>query len=1112
MDGATYICIKPFHARLGDELSLKIGDKIQVLADDREYNDGWYMGKNLLTGEAGLYPKTFTELLEKTEEKTLLRSRSRRVMTPPNKNNSQNNLLKETLNGTTGGSGNDGSNGDSSQSSSHTPNVSSNLNPYNTDQNSKLYNNSNNSSSNLNSEIDKALEELQLHGSTSSLQNENGNGKENGKENGNQNGNVNKDGNKYNNQSSNTNELKSKVANVLTSSAYTSTLSSSKNNVNNHNNSNNNNSNSNGNPHSSHNRNTSTQSMTDDLNPLQAMSWTPKQVSSYFALVLGFDKEVAGKFAKHKITGPILFELDLGHLKELEIDSFGTRFEIHKEIEKLREINLRSAKFKESRTSSQSTSSTNKNDQSQSTMSSSPTESTPYHEEEKFKLPKISTPNDSQSMYPSLHTSTFQNELMPSAFDTSTSTVKHQRKRSQSVENLPLEYESSFMSPRKAPEPPSSNYSPLDTSYKFGAGTNSVNQQHQNQHHHGLYTTRTNASSHALGHTPISRPASSIYDQGSHHRQSSQTSNYKQHHRKQSSVQSHRRHSSLLSFLPNGNDDSKGGNLNGSNTAGTPIQTHPASFAASAASAAVASSYDNKQHGKANDNRKLISPAQIRRENGADNGVGNNTRENNGASSPRKSQIFDVSRSPVDIDDATLSPKKKSASMKNKSFNALKDDRRVASEPQSANLSNARPSAMRLKSLRTTSTQNFKNLTGSKKLKTSAFTEGIREVTPNEATKTANYSGYMAKRSGNTVSWRSRYFTLHGTRLSYFTSFKDKKEKGLIDITAHNVVPINSESEDLDKSDRYAAMCASTTFAGNYCFKIVPPAPGFKKGLTFTQPKTHYFAVESEEEMRGWIKALMTATIDIDDSVPVVSSCSTPTVSLSKAQELLAKAREENKLKDEELRAKGYIRGDEDFEASFQSTSSTLTDAHENLRPNLTVDTRRSINSLAPPPPMTPLLQRSGSQSGFASPYLLASGYMSPKSASPGNTPAGGSTSPGYFVDPQPAYASLQPAPSRHASTSAYTKSSNRNHGDLNTLSTNPYSTASSLLDSSQADSTNNARTPEESKSRGMFASHPHKTTNGSTPTASMPKKQEKMMAFSSDGSGNHTFVIKSKK
>ena len=41
---------------------------------------------------------------------------------------------------------------------------------------------------------------------------------------------------------------------------------------------------------------------------------------------LGFDMDVVGKFARHKITGDILFELDLAHLKELEIDSFGTPF------------------------------------------------------------------------------------------------------------------------------------------------------------------------------------------------------------------------------------------------------------------------------------------------------------------------------------------------------------------------------------------------------------------------------------------------------------------------------------------------------------------------------------------------------------------------------------------------------------------------------------------------------------------------------------------------------------------------------------------------------------------------------------------------------------------
>ncbi|CAI5755693.1 unnamed protein product [Candida verbasci] len=340
----------------------------------------------------------------------------------------------------------------------------------------------------------------------------------------------------------------------------------------------------------------------------------------------------------------------------------------------------------------------------------------------------------------------------------------------------------------------------------------------------------------------------------------------------------------------------------------------------------------------------------------------------------------------LDIDNTELSPRKRVE---------------VRSQSESAaitNLSNQRPGASRLKSLRTTSTQNFKNFTGSRKSKTSAFQEGIRDITPDEAIKSANYSGYMSKRSSNTLAWRTRYFTLHGTRLSYFTSLKDKREKGLIDITAHKVIPINIE--EAEKSDKYAAIYASTTFAGNFCFKLVPPAPGFKKGLTFTQPKTHYFAVESEQEMRGWVKALMTATIEFDDSVPVVSSCSTPTVSLLKAQELLAKAREENKLKDEELRSKGYLRDQEEF----------IT----NEVPKLTIDTKKLSS------PKTPQLTKSTSQNGFASPYLLASGLLSPRS---GNQSSPNDSGSGYFER-----SNSQPPSRQNSQMLSYTSDGSESH------------------------------------------------------------------------------------
>ena len=90
-----------------------------------------------------------------------------------------------------------------------------------------------------------------------------------------------------------------------------------------------------------HLRKISRDSLTENLDPAEADTWTPKQVSSYFAIILGFDMDVAGKFARHKITGAILFELDLTYLKELDIDSFGTRFEVYKEIEKLKQLSAK---------------------------------------------------------------------------------------------------------------------------------------------------------------------------------------------------------------------------------------------------------------------------------------------------------------------------------------------------------------------------------------------------------------------------------------------------------------------------------------------------------------------------------------------------------------------------------------------------------------------------------------------------------------------------------------------------------------------------------------------------------------------------------------------------
>lgn len=822
------LCIKQFNARLGDELNLVVGEKIEVLADDSEYNDGWYMGKSVTSGKVGLFPKLFTKpVAEQPLEPTILRSRSRRVPLGPKAGKNASN------------------NGSRVASEEQNLLKAEQLQP-SADVNSTM------------NEIDKALEEFKVSTST----------RESSKE------------------------------DIPATQPEQKADATSK----------------------GHHRNVSTQSLTTDLNPLQASEWTPKQVLSYFAIVLGFDMNIAGKFARHKITGQILFQLDLAHLKELDIDSFGTRFEVYKEIEKLREMANRV-----------------KGTSSGTSESAKPVESeiedaklsAPYNNSDLDHLEKHNErhldpnrePKSASTLLPAPSFNPYAKENTKHRAASAKSSYGHARTRSQSMENLLAlntpNTDASFMSPRKAPEPPA--LSPVNKSFKFG-GSPAIPQGVESPTSHNFYMTRTNASSGMIS-SPSGppRPASSIYDvsaQGHHRRTSSSKNDV-----------AHRRHSSLFSFM-SGNED----------------PTAP-------------------------QKEKLQSQNLTR-------GVSSPTKNKRASIFFDKTSENEQDDTVPSIDDANLSPKKERAV----SANSAKGDEKR--------------STGRLKSLRSVSTSNFRSFAGSRKLKTSAFQEGIRDITPDEAIKTSNFSGWMSKKSGSTLGWRSRYFTLHGTRLSYFTSLRDKREKGLIDITAHKVIPISTEGESSSSNDKYIALYAALTGLGRYCFKLVPPAPGFKKGLTFTQPKTHYFAVETQEDMKGWLKALMTATIDIDDSVPVVSSCNTPTVSLAKAQELLAKAREENKLRDEELRAKGFIRDGDTFDDVTNSTTlyndsatseepspvvgymdeTTISSSNtSNAPPKLTVDTSSAKVKRGPTTPQLSLSQT------FASPYLLASGILSPK-------------------------------------------------------------------------------------------------------------------------------------
>ncbi|KAG5440356.1 hypothetical protein PCANB_001926 [Pneumocystis canis] len=145
--------------------------------------------------------------------------------------------------------------------------------------------------------------------------------------------------------------------------------------------------------------------------------------------------------------------------------------------------------------------------------------------------------------------------------------------------------------------------------------------------------------------------------------------------------------------------------------------------------------------------------------------------------------------------------------------------------------------------------------------------EGIRNISVQDAIKEADYYGWMRKKTERYGQWKHLFFCLTGTRLSYFYS-----EDGLIDINSYRVVSMNNRFFYRD---------------GKFCFKIVPPAPGTARGITFTSPKIHYFSTDSLEDMKGWVRAFIKITIGRDDSVPVLSSCKIPTISLKAAREKL---------------------------------------------------------------------------------------------------------------------------------------------------------------------------------------------------------------------------------
>lgn len=883
--GAVYQVIKEFSARLEDELTLRVGDKIEVISDDKEYNDGWYMGKSLSAGSVGLYPKSFTQLIPSLSRPTLLRSRSRRIASPNSNNQSPVSVP--------------------SSSAANTPATSKTQQQFIPQETTErpldsMEPRKPNTVTRALSDIDKALEELRSEASP----------------------NPNND----------------------TSSAPTENARNKD-------------------------RTFSNQSE-DSLNPELVESWSPEQVTAYFSY-LGFDVNSAGQFARHKITGAILLELELAYLKELDISSFGTRFEMFKEIEALKEL----TKQKE--------------------LDQSSAENDSFARSSKLLAPA------------ELHSSknVSNNNNLDHDFDVFTRPLGHARKKSQSLDDIPEVtrqqqqqqsnqrhslrplsvhppssqvpdlpvIQQQFTSPRRAPNPPSYP-SPIqlkeDNNSSGNHLTPTFNRSNRNSYielsHsrkpsyevNAAYATRggthsrsgsANFKSQSVSdllsnsHLENGRPASSIYVTESHHSRNS-SANFKRGHVRGSSDASvansqrpinneeraHRRHSSVFSFLSNANFNN-GGSI-------SPTRKSP-----------------------------------TRR---------NSVLNTEGAWSPSRSGFRP--QDPQAKTPQLQSTPQLQAPDKRRSVSAKEADKEDSPTTKSPVGKRSVSEAVRAKTLRNISSSTTLRSRNTKK-DTSAFMEGIRGINPADSIKSADCFGWMSKRGGIAVgTWKQRYFTLHGTRLSYFTSLSDTRERGLIDITSHKVLPAKDD-------DKLVSLYAASTGHGKFCFKLVPPAPGSRKGLTFTQPKIHYFAVETKEEMRTWMAALIKATIDIDESVPILSSCATPTVSLQKAQALLVQARENAKRRED-----AYRQNQEQQQISqppstqsqipptklapngstndFSGTSSISPDSGS-FDSNIPT---QSPNTTATTSEMTPVLPN---DNGFSSPYNIASGFVSPKSA-----------------------------------------------------------------------------------------------------------------------------------
>lgn len=959
-----YICINEYSQRMEDELNMKPGDKIQVITDDEEYNDGWYFGKNLRSKEEGLYPVVFTQVISTERKSTLMRAKSLKRL-----NSSSGNLPIEynssANNGIQNGRTPSGSNSalatpKEMQTASAAP-FSKFRDPVNIaepttranqrNDNKILKDDSENNPLGRNisvrstmSDIDKAIEELSFE-PTESL------------------------------SIADSSLAMSANQSVADDTIITATEDLSV-----------------GGPSSRPGTSLSNRSQSyknvnesdkkdENLNPADVNQWTPEEVTNFF-ISCGFDVGSASRFKQHEISGSILLELELAHLKELDISSFGTRFEMYKEIESLKkQVNSTSTVYKSKESNGLKAAPSISKELIPPARVGKVTQIDKKMSQSMVDLPSTqpnrSLPFRSNSGSNNRPVSLLVNDQITKDIQDGTIILPIAED---------LEDGNLFTSPRRAPKPPSYP-SPVQP-----PKSPMVNMRRNN----------TPMTSSNLTYSP-----SSLYQSPTSTTQTAEERDDAFENTIINNLQIPKRENfGVLS--PTNNDSQDREDDKASNESDRPTSSIYESSSMSSshppAENTVKEEIENKNlhlgdskqtNSKLKRNSSLLSYFSKTERSPSSNSVKKSNsftvkKKNSFISSPVRQEFTEKATGSTpdtkNAKDATLSPIKKekgrSVSAKDTPTTQIDMSKKILEDD---NKKRSVSEVMKPKTLRAMTTRQ-----PLRKQKTSAFQEGLRNISVKDSLKTADFSGWMSKKGSGTMrAWRTRFFVLEGTRLSYFANTTDTKERGLIDVTGYRVVPARDD-------DKFVSLFAATAGKGRYCFKLLPPQPGSRKGLTFTEPRIHYFAVDSKEEMRGWIANILKTTIDIDTSVPVISSYSTPTVSLSKAKEMLAEAREETRAREqerlmsknnnEEEEDEGRKMWDEQHQDLREDEIDPLHETKSHNTDNSTADgTFSNINT------MTTAANTTIGSHGFSSPYLLASGMLSPsignKNSSPRGTP-----------------------------------------------------------------------------------------------------------------------------